>query len=164
VKHLVCGAIALCLIPAAPLRAQNQQNQTVNDLKGKIFDARMAKQTFANGVKFCPELNGTNFYFQPRDRVLNLEEYQRSLESLAKEHIYNPEKRRPWTDEDAHERWEHVKQQAIKDQASCQLVAALPDLEKRLEELEKSEKAEKADKAERKPAAENKPEASEKKN
>src|SRR5579862_2964078 len=67
--------ILACLAASAPVRAQNQ---AVDDLKGKIFDARMAKQTFAAGLKFCNELDGKHFYFQARDRVLDLEEYHRS--------------------------------------------------------------------------------------
>lgn len=128
------GAIALCLIPVAA----RAQNQAIDDLKGKIFDARMAAQTFAGGLKFCRELDGKNFYFQPRDRVLDLDEYHRSLESLAREHTFNPEKRRPWNEQDAAERWERVKQEALQDKANCDLVASLPDLEKQLEDLQKA--------------------------
>jgi hypothetical protein len=117
-----------------PARAQNQ---AVDDLKGKIFDARMAKQTFAGGLKFCSELDGKHFYFQARDRVLDLEEYHRSLGNLAKERVFNPEKHRPWTEQDAAERWDLVQKQAAGDQVNCQLVASLPALEKQLEELEK---------------------------
>jgi hypothetical protein len=133
IRFAIC-AIALCLMPAAA----HAQNQAVDDLKGKIFDARMTKQTFANGLRFCSELDGHHFYFQPRDRVLDLEDYHRSLESLARQQIFNPEKRRPWTDQDATERWEQVKQQAVTDKANCDLVASLPDLEKQLADLEKT--------------------------
>ena len=142
-KRFACGALApslmpaclilACLMPSAPLRAQNQ---AADDLKGKIFDARMAKQTFAGGLKFCNELDGKHFYFQARDRVLDLEEYHRSLENLAKQQVFNPEKHRPWTEQDAAERWDQVKKQAASDQANCQLVANLPTLEKQLDELE----------------------------
>lgn len=128
------GAIALCLLPAAA----RAQNQTVADLKGKIFDARMAKQTFAGGLKFCNELDGRHFYLQPRDRVLELDDYHRSLESLVRQRAFNPDKRQPWTEQDATDRWEQVKQQALKDKASCDLVASLPDLEKQLDDLEKA--------------------------
>jgi hypothetical protein len=148
VKRFAYGAKALCLtpacliiaclIPSVPVRAQNQ---AVDDLKGKIFDARMAKQTFAGGLKFCNELDGKHFYFQARDRVLDLEEYHRSLENLAKQQVFNPEKRRPWTEQDATERWEQVQKQAVSDQANCQLVASLPALEKQLDELEKTSPA-----------------------
>jgi hypothetical protein len=131
--RLAYGAIALCFMPAAA----HAQNQAVDDLKGKIFDAHMTKQTFANGLKFCSELDGNHFYFQPRDRVLDLEDYHRSLESLARQKVFNPEKHRPWTDQDATERWEQVKQQAVTDKANCDLVASLPDLEKQLDDLEK---------------------------
>src|SRR5580693_10815559 len=106
-------------MPLTPARAQNQ---TVDELKGKIFDARMAQQTFASGLKFCSEFDGKHFYYQARDRVLDLEEYHRSLENLAKQHVFNPEKHRPWTEQDATERWEQVQKQAVSDQANCQLV------------------------------------------
>jgi hypothetical protein len=128
------GAIALCFVPVAA----HAQNPTVDDLKGKIFDAHMAQQTFAAGLKFCSELDGNHFYFQPRDRVLDLEDYHRSLESLARQGVFNPEKRRPWSEQDATERWEQVKQLAVKNKDDCALVASLPDLEKQLRELEKT--------------------------
>jgi hypothetical protein len=134
-KPFACGAIALCLMPLAPARAQNQ---TVDDLKGKIVAAHMAQQAFASGLKFCSEFDGKHFYFQARDRVLDLEEYHRSLENLAKQQVFNPEKRRPWTEQDAAERWDLVQKEAASDQADCQLVASLPALEKQLDELEKN--------------------------
>jgi hypothetical protein len=134
VKPFAFAAIALCLMSLTPAHAQNQ---TVDDLKGKIFDAHMAQQTFASGLKFCSEFDGKHFYFQARDRVLDLEEYHRSLGNLAKERVFNPEKHRPWTEEDAAERWDLVQKEAARDQADCQLVASLPALEKQLDELEK---------------------------
>ena len=133
-KRIVCGSIALCLIP---LGLAHAQTLNADEIKGRIFDAKMLKQTFANGLKFCNELNGNNFYFPPRDRVLDLDEYHRSLESLAKQQVFNPDRRRPWTQEDAAERWEQVKRQATKDKENCQLVASLPDLEKQLDDAEK---------------------------
>ena len=134
-KPFACAAIALCLMPLTPARAQNQ---TVDDLKSKIFDARMAQQTFASGLKFCSEFDGKHFYFQARDRVLDLEEYHRSLGNLAKQQAFNPEKRRPWTEQDAAERWVLVQKEAASDQADCRLVASLPALEKQLDELKKN--------------------------
>jgi tRNA nucleotidyltransferase/poly(A) polymerase len=138
VKRFLCGAITLPLFAAGALHAQGQ---SINDLKGKIFDARMTKQTFAASLKFCDELDGKNFYFAPRERVLNLEEYHRSLDSLALQRAFNPETRKPWSEEDAAKRWEEVKRQAIGDKANCALVASLPELEKQLDELEKKAQA-----------------------
>jgi hypothetical protein len=135
VKRILCGAAALCLLPAAPLYAQSS---SVDDLKAKVFDARTVQQTFAKGLKFCNELNGTNFYFALRDRVFDLEEFHRSLASLVKQQVFNPEKKRPWSEQDATERWALVQQEAVKDKANCQLVASLPDLEKQLDALQKS--------------------------
>ena len=133
-KRIVCGLIALGVIP---LGLAHAQGLTIDETKGRIFDAKMLKQTFANGLKFCNELNGNNFYFPPRDRVLGLDEFHRSLESLAKQQVYNPERHKPWSVEDATERWEQVKRQATKDKENCQLVSSLPDLEKQLDDMEK---------------------------
>jgi hypothetical protein len=66
-----------------------------------------------------------------------LDEYFRSLENLVKAQVYNPQKRRPWTLEDAKERWEEVKKQAEDDKQKCELVRKLPELEKQLQELQK---------------------------
>ena len=77
---LTGGAMIVCTAATAVARAQTQE---INDLKGQVFDARMAQQSFA-GLKHCSELNGTSFYFQLRNRILNLEEYFRSLEGLVK--------------------------------------------------------------------------------
>jgi hypothetical protein len=140
--RLAPGAVALALMLAtlmlatlmlaSPARAES----LINDLKAKIFDARMALKTFVGGLRHCGELNGTNFYFQPRDRVLDLEEYHQSLDNLVKAQAFNPEKHHPWTEADANDRWEQVKKQAARDKEVCKLVAMLPELEKKLEEAE----------------------------
>src|SRR5262249_33476879 len=109
----------------------------INDLKGQIFDAKMAQQTFGRGIAHCSELNGTNFYFRQRDRVLDLESYHQALESLAQEHTFNPETRRPWNAEDAVARWDMVQKQAADDRRNCGLIAHLPELEKKLDQLQK---------------------------
>jgi tRNA nucleotidyltransferase/poly(A) polymerase len=135
VNRTIDAAVILVVLTASRVGAAEP---TINELKGKIFDAHMTQQTFANGLRFCNELNGKNFYFQPRNRVLNLEEFHRSLENLAREQVYNPEKHRPWSEEDAAARWAQVQQEAITDKANCDLVASLPELEKKLRELEQN--------------------------
>ena len=117
--------------------AAHAQNADINALKGKIFDAQMAQQTFAGGLSHCKELDGTNFYFRQRDRILNLEEYHHSLESLAQQQAFNPETKRPWNEEDAIAKWEQVRKQAADDKDNCALVANLPELQKRLDDLQK---------------------------
>ena len=131
---LVFGAAAAAVISSIPARAQNA---AINDLKGKIFDATMAQQTFAGGLRHCGELDGNHFYLQPRDRVLNLEEYHRSLDSLVTQRTFNPETKRPWSKEDANARWEQVRKEAVDDKAKCALVASLPEMQKKLEELQR---------------------------
>jgi hypothetical protein len=126
--------LALGLAFAGVARAQTAE---IDALKGKIFDAKMAQQTFAGGLPHCKELDGTNFYFRQRDRILSLEEYHRSLESLAQQRAFNPETRRPWNEEDAIAKWEQVQKQAVDDKDNCALVANLPELQKRLDDLEK---------------------------
>ena len=128
------AAIVVTLTLSAAARAQNA---AINDLRGKIFDAKMAKETFAGGLKHCGELDGSNFYFQPRDRILNLNDYHRSLENLVLQGVFNPETKRPWNQEDADARWEVVRKQALSDQANCALVASLPELQKKLDELQR---------------------------
>ncbi len=129
---------AIVLLPALAVSASARaQTAEINDLKGQIFDAKMAQQTFGRGIAHCSELNGANFYFRQRDRVLNLEDYHRSLESLAQEHTFNPETRRPWNAEDAIARWDMVQKEAADDRRNCSLIAHLPELEKKLDELQK---------------------------
>jgi len=139
-KRLAWGTLVLCLIQAAAVGAQDQsQQQAIDAIKGKIFDAKMAQKTFERGLKYCSELDGNHFYFLLRDRVLDLEEFHRSLESLAKQGVFNPEKRRPWTEQDAAERWQQAQKQAASDKANCAMAMSLPDLEKQLDELEKKQ-------------------------
>ncbi len=133
VLGVIVGTIVLTLNFATPLRAQMA---AINELKGKIFDAKMTQQTFADGLQHCSELNGMNFYFQPRDRVLNLDEYHRSLNSLALGGAFNPQTKKPWSQQDADARWAEAQKQAVTDQANCALVASLPELQKKLQELQ----------------------------
>jgi hypothetical protein len=132
-RSVMAGAVAYSWM----LTAAHAQDAAIDELKGKIFDARMAQQTFADGLKYCHELNGKSFYFRLRNRILDLEEYLRSLENLVKAQVYNPQKRRPWTLEDAKERYEEVKREADEGKQKCALVQSLPELEKQLEELQK---------------------------
>jgi hypothetical protein len=135
-QRLGHGIVALCLFAGLPWAHADAQDLTVDEIKGKIFDARMAQQTFANGLRFCSELDGTNFYFAVRNRVIDLEDYHRGLEGLAKAQVYNPQTRRPWSKQDADQRWEEVKKEAARDKDNCSLVTSLPELEKRLETMQ----------------------------
>jgi hypothetical protein len=143
------SAFFLALALSTPVCAQDASKDTskdtskdiskdtsINDLKAKIFDAKTVQQRFTSGLRHCSQLNGTNFYFQPRDRVLDLEEYHRSLENFVSEGMYNAETRRPWTKQDADARWAQVTVQARADQANCALVASLPFLQKTLDEMQ----------------------------
>jgi hypothetical protein len=113
------------------------QSDVISDLKSKIFDAKAERQTFAGGLKHCSELDGKNFYLQPRDRVLKLDDFHRALGSLVLGRAFNPETKRPWTQGDANARWEQVQKQALDDKAKCDLVANLPLLQKRLDDLQR---------------------------
>ena len=64
---------------------QSQDSTEVNDLKAKIWEAELAQRNFAAGLPHCNELNGANFYFYQRDRVLSLQDYRRSLDNLVAE-------------------------------------------------------------------------------
>jgi hypothetical protein len=69
------------LILASSLHARELSD--INNLKAKIWEAEVAQRNFAAGLPHCSELNGTNFNFYPRDRVLNLQDYRRSLDNLV---------------------------------------------------------------------------------
>lgn len=136
------AVLAAGLLTANITAPAHAQTPAMNDLQGKIFDAKMAEQNFAAGLKHCSELDGKNFYFEQRDRVMKLEDFHRSLDSLAQSGGYNPATKRPWTREDADARWQQAQEQALKDKAACALVASLPDLEKQLAELRQRAAAE----------------------
>jgi hypothetical protein len=59
-RSVMAGAVAYSWM----LTAAHAQDAAIDELKGKIFDARMAQQTFADGLKYCHELNGKSFYFR----------------------------------------------------------------------------------------------------
>ena len=127
-----CGLV-LATNFAEPLHAQNA---TVDDLKGKIAAAKMAQQGLGRVLPHCTELNGTNFYFQQRDRVLSLEDYHRALDNLARQGSFNPETKQPWNQKDADARWTQAQKQAAMDKTNCELVASLPALQKQLQALQ----------------------------
>jgi hypothetical protein len=128
----ILWALSLALTVASSVYAQD----ALNELKAKIWEAEVAQRNFAAGLPHCGELNGTNFYFYQRDRVLNLQDYRRSLDNLVAEGAFNPETRRPWNKQDADARWAQIQKQATTDRANCAAVASLPSLRKQLQELQ----------------------------
>jgi hypothetical protein len=129
-------------MPVAVTMASSSHTQdaaALNNLKAEIWEAEVAQRNFAAGLPHCSELNGTNFYFQARDRVLNLQDYRRSLDNLVMRGAFNPETRRPWNKQDADARWAQVQKQATTDQANCAAVASLPSLQKKLKELQQQQ-------------------------
>jgi hypothetical protein len=116
-----------------------QEATALNDLKARIWEAELTQRSFAAGLRHRNELNGTNFYFQPRDRVLSLPEYRRSLNNFVMEAAFNPETRRPWNRHGADARWAQVEKQATTDQVNCAAVASLPTLQQKLKELQEQQ-------------------------
>ena len=100
----------------------------LNELKAKIWEAEVAQQNFAAGLPHCSELNGTNFYLSKQNRLLNLQDYRRSLDNLVAQGVFNRQ--------DADARWAQVQKQATIDQANCTAVASLPSLRQKLKELQ----------------------------
>jgi hypothetical protein len=128
----ILWAAPLALAVKGLLHAQDAN--AINDLKAKIWEAELAQRNFAAGLRHCSELNGTNFYFYPRDRVLNLQDYRRSLDNLVIQGAFNPETKRPWNKQDADARWAEVQKQAITDQVRGGREPAISA--KKLEELQ----------------------------
>jgi hypothetical protein len=132
-RRSILWGMPIALTLASSLQAQDVTE--LNDLKAEIWEAELAQRNFAAGLPHCSELNGTNFYFYPRDRVLNLHDYRSSLDNFVTEGSFNPETRRPWNKQDADARWAQVQKQAITDKANCAAVASLPSLRQKLKEL-----------------------------
>ena len=126
--------MSIALILASPVHAQDFTE--LNDLKAKIWEGEVTQRNFAAGLPHCGELNGTNFYFYQRDRVLNLQDYRRSLDNLVTQGAYNAETKRPWNKQDADARWAQVQKEAATDQANCAAVASLSSLREKLKELQ----------------------------
>jgi hypothetical protein len=117
--------------PVQPTSSDQAQDLTeLNELKAKIWEAEVAQRNFAAGLPHCSELNGTNFYFSQQNRVLNLQDYRRSLDNLVTQGVF------PWNRQDADARWAQVQKQATTDQANCMAVASLPSLRQKLKELQ----------------------------
>ena len=95
--------LLLGLMISSPLQAQT--SPAANEIKAKIWAAQLVQRNSAAALRHCSELNGTNFYFAQRDRVLNLQDYRRSRDNLAAQGGFNPEARRPWNKQDADARW-----------------------------------------------------------
>jgi len=107
---------------------QTQDLAELNELKAKIWEAEVAQRNFAAGLPHCSELNGTNFYLSRQNRLLNLQDYHRSLDNLVTQGVFNRQ--------DADARWAQVQKQATTDQANCTAVASLPSLRQKLKELQ----------------------------
>jgi tRNA nucleotidyltransferase/poly(A) polymerase len=123
--------------PVRPTSSDQAQDLSeLNELKAKIWEAEVAQRNFTAGLPHCSELNGTNFYFNPQNRVLNLQDYRRSLENLVAHGAFNQETRGSWNKQDAEARWAQVQKRAITDQANCAAVASLPSLRQKLKELQ----------------------------
>ena len=56
--------------------------------------------------------------------------------ALALQGVFNPETKRPWNQQDADARWALIKREAASDVTTCALVASLPELQKKLQELQ----------------------------
>jgi hypothetical protein len=134
-RSIFWGPLIAWTLTSSVVHAQDHLTE-LNDLKAKIWEAEVAQRNFAAGLPHCNELNGTNFYFYPRDRVLDLKDYRRSLDNLVTAGALNPETRRPWTKQDADARWADVQKQAATDQANCAEAASLPSLRQKLKELQ----------------------------
>jgi hypothetical protein len=114
-------------VQTEPAKSQAQDTE-LNELKAKIWEAEVAQRNFAAGLPHCSELNGTNFYFSQQNRLLNLQDYRRSLDNLVTQGVFNRQ--------DADARWAQVQNQATTDQANCTAVASLPSLRQKLKELQ----------------------------
>jgi len=125
-------AVSTIIVRTEPVRSPVQATSSgrlteINELKIKIWKAEVAQRNFAAGLPHCGELNGTNFYSSEQNRVVNLQDYRRSLDSLVTQGAF------PWNGDAA---WAQKQEQATTDQANCTAVASLPSLQQKLKELQ----------------------------
>lgn len=90
-RRSIFWGMPIALTLASSLQAQDLTE--LNDLKADIWEAELAQRNFAAGLPHCSELNGTNFYFYPRDRVLDLHDYRSSLDNFVTVGALNSETR-----------------------------------------------------------------------
>jgi hypothetical protein len=130
------AAIALAAV-LIPLRVDAQEpSPAAKALKSEILEAQNIQRTFADGLQACAVLDGTRFFNGGQKRVILLSDLQASLQNLVKDQVFNPQKKRPWTAADAAERVKLAQSQADLDKRNCNLVARLPEMVKKLAELE----------------------------
>ena len=113
-----------------------EPNPAVKTLKSDISEARDIQRVFADGLQHCAVLNGTGFYNSDQKRVIVLSDLRTSLQNLVKDQVFNAKKGHPWTADDANDRMKSAQTQADQDKYKCNLVARLPELTKKLSELE----------------------------
>jgi hypothetical protein len=111
----------------------------INSIKVEILEAENIQKKFAGAMKHCGALDGKHFYIETQDRVLDLDQFHKSLESMVKEQVFNPQKKRPWTQADAQERLDLVQKMAEHDKYRCDMVAKLPTLQKELVVFERQQ-------------------------
>jgi hypothetical protein len=133
--HSAC--IAALGTGLAVLHAYAQEaNPAIKTLKADIAETQMVQRMFADGLKHCAELNGASFYNSNQKRVVLLSDVQSSVQNLVKDQVFNFKKRHLWTTADADESVALAQLQADKDKHNCDLVAQLPEMMKKLAELE----------------------------
>jgi hypothetical protein len=128
-----------CLCSVAIELTPRARFTELNDLKAKV--CRTGTQNFAAGLPHCSELHGTNFYFYPRDRALNLQDYRRARSTISSRRgAFNPETRRPWNKQDADGQARVQKTRDHQSGANCAAVASLPSLRQKLKESAMTER------------------------
>jgi hypothetical protein len=123
--------------PAALHAEDTRMLAKINTIKVEITEAENIQKKFGAALKHCHELDGKSFYMENQDRVLNVEQYHKSLENLVKDQVFNPQKKGPWTAADADARLKLVEKVAEHDKYRCEVAARLPTLQKELAVLEK---------------------------
>jgi len=140
--RIAAGLMAVTLLLAWPAIAQVEDARAVakiNLIKVEILEAENIQKKFASAMKHCGALDGKHFYIEAQDRVLDLDQFHKSLESMVKDQVFNPQKKRPWTEADAQERRDLVQKMAEHDKYRCDMVAKLPTLQKELVVLERQQ-------------------------
>lgn len=134
-KNIRGACVVVMGVCSIPLLAYGQA-PAAGVLKSEIAEAQNVQRTFADGLQHCAFLDGTRLYNSNQKRVILLSEMQTSLQNLVKDQVFNAQKKRLWAAADAEERMKIAQTQANQDKRNCNLVAKLPEMVKKLAEME----------------------------
>jgi hypothetical protein len=129
-KIIAAAVLGFGFLMTPGLRAEEARlgDAKITALRMEILALENTKRKLGEGWKHCDALDGKSIYLENQKRVQNIEDYHGALLRLVKDQAFNPEKKRPWSAEDAEARWQAVQKLALEEKSHCATIAKLPAL------------------------------------